>query len=119
MAFPGGYFLHNGYGGQVGTPGNGVLDGHEHKFFNNKCISSNDMAKGYVNPICSGRGKTLLGNNTVITPNGLAGECGTTLAAWQAQDPTNDPGSVVMAYSAYPTLPTDIITWARQALQPM
>ena len=117
MAFPNSYFLHNGYGGQVGLPGQGVLDGHEHKFLANKCISEHDMQKGYVNPICSGRGKTVLANNTIYTPTGQAGECGVTLAAWQAQDPTNDPGSVALAYT--PTLPTDIITWARQALQPM
>jgi len=104
----------------VGTPGRGVLDSHEQKFFGNKCISQNDMGHGgYVNPICSGRGKTALGNNTIITPNGEAGECGVSLAEWQAQDPSNDPGSVVYNYSSFPSLPTDIITWARQVLQPM
>ena len=35
------YMLHNGYSGEIGTPGNGILDGHEHYFMNNKA-SVND-----------------------------------------------------------------------------
>ena len=114
VAFPGGPFLHNGYGGTVGAPGKGILDGHEQQFISNICIAGNDRASGYVLPICTGRGKTVLANNTIYTPAGVAGECGMPLKAWQALDPANDPGSVALPYPA--TLPTDIISWAKLAL---
>ena len=114
VAFPDGNFLHNGYGGTVGTPGKGVLDGHEHQFLNNTCIAGSDRATSWVLPICSGRGKTVLANNTIFTPTGVAGECGMPLKAWQALDPSNDPGTVALPFPA--TLPTDIIGWAKAAL---
>ena len=39
----------------------------------------------YAKPICSGRGKNVLGNNSIFSPTGAITECGATLAAWQAQ----------------------------------
>jgi hypothetical protein len=72
-----------GYGGQVGTPGQGQLDGHEDSFTSNTLVLNQDG--DYTKPICSGRGKNILGNNSIFSPTGAITECGATLAAWQAQ----------------------------------
>ena len=55
VAYIDGAALHNGYGGTVGDPGNGILDGHIQQLTNNKIVLGG--AK-YSLPICSGRGKT-------------------------------------------------------------
>ncbi len=104
------YALHNGYGGTVGQPGNGYLDGHEDMFLNNIVALPRDGT--YALPICSGRGKTIMANNTLYSPSGAISECGTTLANWQAQG--NDQGTVAIAYPA--TLADDMIGFARAVL---
>jgi hypothetical protein len=95
-AFLTGNGLNNGYGGTVGTPGAGMLDGHEDVFVGNTVVQQNDGA--YALPICSGRGATVLANNTVFTPRGNVTECGVPLAQWQADG--NDPGTVALPYPA-------------------
>ena len=90
IAYPSsGYALHNGYNGQVGTPGQGILDGYEQRLIGNVLVSPRDGE--YALPICSGRGKTIMANNTIYSPTGNVSECGMTLAQWQAQG--NDLGT--------------------------
>ena len=62
---------------------------------NNIVVQDNDG--NYANGACSGDGKTVVGNNTIYTPTGRVTECGTTLAAWQAQG--NDPGTTNHSYA--------------------
>ena len=50
VAYIDGAALHNGYGGTIGDPGQGILDGHEHYFFNNTVALTKDDP--YVIPIC-------------------------------------------------------------------
>jgi hypothetical protein len=89
------YVSHNGYGSVIGTPGKGVLEGHEHVCTGNTAVLTSDGA--YALPICSGAGKTVMGNNTLFTPSGNVTECGMPLAAWQAAG--NDAGTVAHAYA--------------------
>lgn len=89
------YVTHNGYGSTIGTPGKGVLPGHEHYCTGNVAVLTSDGA--YALPICSGDGKTVMGNNTVYTPTGNVTECGVPLAAWQAAG--NDAGTVALSYA--------------------
>ena len=63
-------------------------------------------------PVCSGAGKSVLGNNTVFSPTGNITECGASLAAWQAAG--NDAGTTAAAYSE--SLPSDLIALARARL---
>lgn len=106
------YALHNGYGGEVGTPGKApyYLDGHEDMFINNTVAFSHEG--DYALPVCNGQGKTILSGNTIYTPLGNITECGMSLAAWQAQG--NDPGTTASAYPA--TLADDMIAAARSVL---
>ena len=152
LAYLNTYASHNGYSGQIGTPGNGMLDGHEAQFTNNKvrvvvvvmhvkehpecsntlwwhtddnvllffcnyyfCFVAQVVLQQddkFVNPICSGRGKTVYANNTVYSPNGAVQECGEPLKSWQAKG--NDPGTVNMPY--YTGMDDDLIAWARAVL---
>lgn len=89
------YLSHNGYGSTIGSPGEGVLPGHEHRCTGNTAVLTSDGA--YALPICTGDGKTVMGNNTLFTPTGNVTECGASLAAWQAAG--NDPGTVALAYA--------------------
>ena len=73
----------------------GQLAGHVDYFVNNIVVQDNDG--NYANGACSGDGKTVVGNNTIYTPTGRVTECGTTLAAWQAQG--NDPGTTNHSYA--------------------
>jgi hypothetical protein len=100
--------LSNGYGGEVGTPGRGMLDGHQDQFTNNYVILESDG--DYALPICSGTGMTILANNTVRSPTGNITECGMSLAKWQSGG--NDPGTVAGPYDAAET----VISLARQRL---
>lgn len=102
------YGLHNGYGGTVGTPGEGYLAGHQPVFYSNKVILSNDG--DYAKPVCSGVGSTTMYNNSVYSPTGTITECGTTLVAWQAAG--NDPGTTAQGYP----LTSEVISWARAVL---
>ena len=58
VAFPGRYALHNGYGGEVGTPGNGIKDGHEHRLIGNIVALQIDAGTNYALPVCSGVSRT-------------------------------------------------------------
>jgi hypothetical protein len=100
--------LHNGYGGTVGTPGKGFLEGHQPQFYDNQVILNADG--DYTKPVCSGVGTTVIYNNTVYSPTGAITECGTTLAQWQAQG--NDLGTVA---TTYPSV-DEIIASARAKL---
>ena len=91
--------LHNGYDGVVGTPGNApyVKDGFEHRLVGNFLVYFGDSWE-YAKPICNGTGKSLLGNNTVLTRDGAANLCGYSFAGWQALG--NDAGSSLGAWDA-------------------
>lgn len=86
------YAAHNGYGGSLADQ----LDGHEDQLLRNTVVLTHDG--DYALPICSGQGKTILGNNTVYTPTGTVTECGQTLTQWQANG--GDPGTVATAVTA-------------------
>ena len=105
IAFPSGPLLHNGYGGQVGQPGQGYLDGHEDMFTGN--IAFLEYSGSYAKPICAGStGTTIMNTSTVYSPDGkMPTDCGATF----------DVGAVYAPYTA--TMPTDIIAFARAALQ--
>lgn len=104
VAFPSGLMLHNGYGGTVGTPGQGILDGHEQKFINNFCLTEKASAN-YAKPICSGRGTTIMSGTRLFNPNGNATtDCGKSF----------DVGAVISAYT--PTMADDAIAAAREVL---
>ena len=68
----------------------------------------------YSKPICSGRGKNVLGNNSVYSPTGNLTECGMSLAAWQAQV-GHRCSSATSPLSARPLRPCALraTTWAR------
>ena len=104
IAFPDGPLLHNGYGGQVGTPGNGYRDGHEDGFVGN--LGFVDYDGSYAKPICSGHaGTTIMNSSRVWSPKGqLTTDCGGTF----------DVGAVYAPFTA--TMPSDIIAFARAAL---
>jgi len=110
VAYANSYALHNGYGGTVGTPGNGMKDDHVDMFYNNTVVLPNDGT--YALPICSGTGKTVMSGNTLYTPTGNVSECGMLLSQWQAQG--NDLGTVALGYPS--TLANDIIGAARSVL---
>lgn len=101
--------ISNGYGGEVSTPGKGQLDGHQSQFYNNYVLLNGDG--DYSKPICSGVGKTILANNSIFSPTGNITECGTSLAAWQANG-GNDPGTTAAPYPADEV----VIALARQRL---
>ena len=104
IAFPSSYILHNGYGGQVGTPGHGILDGHAQQFIDNVALStrSNEV---YALPICSGRGATILAGTRYFVRGGNAPTpCGAGF----------DNGAVVADYTA--TMADDAIALARKVL---
>ena len=73
-----GLLLHNGYGGTVGTPGRGILDGHEQKFIDNKALVG--YSGSYAKPLCTGtRGATVMSGTQLWNPNGNATtDCGKT-----------------------------------------
>ena len=52
--------------------------------------------------VCSGRGTSVIANNTVWTPTGNVTECGSSLAAWQAQG--GDPGTTAAPYPSTATI---------------
>jgi hypothetical protein len=88
--------LDNGYGGNIGPN----LDGHEDQFYANYVVLNQDG--NYVLPVCSGTGKSVIGNNTVYTPTGNVSECGQALTAWQAAG--NDLGTTTAPYPPTSTL---------------
>ena len=104
IAFPSGPLLHNGYGGQVGQPGKGYLDGHGDGFVGNIGIVSYEGS--YAKPICAGsHGMTVMNASRVFSPKGqLTTDCGASF----------DVGAVVAPYTA--TMADDIIGYARAAL---
>ena len=104
IAFPGSYMLHNGYGGTIGAPGQGILDGHEQMFINNTCFTEH-ASTNYARPICSGRGKTIMSGTRLVNPDGNATtDCGTQF----------DLGAKIIAYSA--STADDAIMAARNVL---
>ena len=76
IAFPSGPLLHNGYGGKVGDPGHGYLDGHEDGFVGNTAIVGYEGS--YAKPICAGSpGTTVMNTSRVFSPKGqLTTDCG-------------------------------------------
>lgn len=103
LAFPAGRLLHNGYNGQVGTPGKGILDGHVQQFFANKAVI--DYSGSYAKPICSGRGTTIMHDNAVWNADGKATtDCGDSF----------DVNTKIAPFT--PTMADDIIAAARQAI---
>lgn len=106
VAFVYQFCLHNGYGGHLDP----VLPGHEQYLQNNTCVITHDG--DYALPICTGGGKSIMGNNRVFSPGGNITECGMPLSAWQAAG--NDQGTTAAAYP--PTLPQDLIALGRERL---
>ena len=104
IAFPGGPLLHNGYGGQVSTPGNGVKDGHGDFFIGN--IGVVDYDSTYAKPLCAGsHGETVMNTSRVFSPQGkVTNDCG----------PAFDVGAVYAPFTA--TMASDTIARARAAL---
>lgn len=100
--------LHNGYGGVVGTPGEGYVQGHQPRFWNNQVVLNSDG--NYAMPVCSGVGATFMWNNQVYSPTGNITECGMSLSKWQGQG--NDPNTTA---SVYPTVDT-MIGWGKALL---
>ena len=88
----------------------GQLKGHVDFFVNNIVVQTQDG--NYANGACSGDGKTVVGNNPVYTPTGKVTECGTSLAAWQAQG--NDPGTT---NNSWTTLTDDYILSAARSVR--
>jgi hypothetical protein len=72
------------------------LDGHEDGYYNNYLYLAKDG--NYGGGACTAPGKTVVGGNTIWSPNGNITECGTTLAKWQAAG--NDPGTTAAPYPA-------------------
>ena len=112
-----GLALHNGYSGTVGTPGRSpyILSGHVQKLLNNHILILNSPTDSwtYAMPICSGTGKSLMANNTLIVSNASKiSVCSMSLVAWQQQG--NDPGTVAKPYS--PNQADETIAKARQVL---
>jgi hypothetical protein len=68
VAYIDSYALHNGYGGTVGTPGNGMRDQYADQFVGNTVVLPKDGT--YALPLCQAPGKTLMANNTLYTPTG-------------------------------------------------
>ena len=92
-------------GAALGTCG--MLDGHEDNFSGNVVVmTGSDVGS----PTCSGEGKTTMGNNSYITPDGTANECGGTLQDWMAKG--NEQGSSVAKTPA----DSVIIGWAKAKL---
>lgn len=88
----------------------GMIDGHEDVFQNNRVVLTGTNVGG---PQCSAPGKTKMANNSYYTPSGDVSECGSSLADWQAKDPTNnEPGSSVAKTPSSGV----IIGWARSVL---
>lgn len=79
------FAIHNGYGGEIGTPGTPpyALPGHEARHTGNMDILDSDG--DYSKPVCAGTGMSILGNNSVYSPTGAITECGVTLKAWQVR----------------------------------
>jgi hypothetical protein len=104
IAFVDGALLHNGYGGQIGQPGKGYLDGHEAMFINNTAIVNYDGS--YAKPICTGTpGTTIMSGSKVFSPKGqLTTDCGATF----------DTGAVYSTFTS--TMADDMIGYAREAL---
>ena len=73
------------------------LEGHADQYYSNMLYQSQDGAYG-SGQTCTGAGKTIVYNNTIWTPTGTVTECGTSLAAWQAQG--NDIGTTASKYPA-------------------
>ena len=95
--------MHNGYGGQVGTPGKGILDGHVQRYTGNKAVLG--YSKSYAKPICSGRGTTVMNNNWVWNSDGVGTtDCGATF----------DANTTVAPFTA--TMDDDLIAFAREVL---
>jgi hypothetical protein len=104
IAFADGYILHNGYGGQVGAPGRGILDGHEQHFIDNVALSTRSN-ENYALPICSGRGTTVMSGTRYFVRGGNATTpCGAGF----------DKGAVVADFTA--TMADDTIALARKVL---
>lgn len=101
IAFPSGPLLHNGYGGKVGDPGKGYLDGHEDGFVGNTAIVGYEGS--YAKPICPGSpGTTVMNSSRVFSPKGqLTTDCGASF----------DVGAQYAAYTA--TMADDFIGYAR------
>ncbi len=96
--------MHNGYGGVIGQPGRGVLDGHEHRFVDNVVLTAR-TSFNYALPICSGQGKTNMTGTRLFNPNGNATTaCGVGF----------DVGAVIAPYT--PTMADDAIALARKVL---
>ena len=104
IAFPSGPLLHNGYGGKVGDPGKGYLDGHEDGFVGNTAIVGYEGS--YAKPICPGSpGTTVMNSSRVFSPKGqLTTDCGASF----------DVGAQYAAYTA--TMADDFIGYARAAI---
>lgn len=104
IAFPSGPLLHNGYGGKVGDPGHGYLDGHEDGFVGNTAIVGYEGS--YAKPICAGSpGTTVMNTSRVFSPKGqLTTDCGASF----------DVGAQYAAYT--PTMADDFIGYARAAI---
>ena len=103
LGFPGGLVHHNGYGGQIGSPGKGVLDGHNHIYSGNKAVLG--YSKTYAKPICSGPGASVLSNNLYWTADGTgSSDC-------PAGFETN---GTVAAFTS--TMDDDLIQFAREVL---
>jgi len=113
--------IHNGYDGTVGTPGVSpyVKDGHEHRLINNFiAFFSGDNPWVYAMPICNGTGKSIMGNNTIFSPNGnVSVKCEFSglhsLAEWQAEG--NDLGTTASSWNES-SIVDEVLVRAREVL---
>ena len=106
IAFPQSALLHNGYGGEIGTPGKGYKDGHEDRFWGNIGVLSAKTTV-YAKPVCKGTpGATVMNTTRVYAANAasVTTTCGKDF----------DAGAVVSDYT--PTMASDIVEWARERI---